>query len=116
MGPAINTVILLCSLVTSVSAAAMVFVSAFKKAGEPNRTQDKRIDALEDKTKLHDTYLTNDKLAIEDLKKARSIELRALDAILVHDISGNNEQELRDSSKEIKNYLMDHVSGKTGSD
>lgn len=98
-------------LIISLGTVLTLLYTLTKFLRKPNQKQDARLDAAEDKLKLHDQYFANDKAEIADLKKGRAIELTAINALLQHSLNGNNEDDMRKSSDEISKYLMDHVGG-----
>lgn len=76
---------------------------------KPNDVQNARLDAIEQKMRLYDSYFARDKEDINDLQQSNLVMLQSVRAILGHDISGNNDAELRNASKEIDKYLLKHV-------
>ena len=49
--------------------------------------------------------LKSDKEKIEYLEEGQGVMLRGINAIISHEINGNSIQNLKDSQKEILNYL-----------
>lgn len=118
-----------CEAIAVIWAAVVVIKQVVKDAKTPNALQDERIEAVESKTKLHEQYLSNDKLRLDameaelakkedkeeaekefaDLKEGRKVELEALQALLGHAISGNNEHELNSAKGSVDHYINNHL-------
>lgn len=78
------------------------------------KTQGKPINDIKDRLKAHDDMLEEEERKIEILesqiasaKSMNNIEMRALLAIVRHEIDGNNINGLKDVREEIQNYLID---------
>lgn len=119
----------ICEAIAVIWAAVVVMKQVVKDAKGPNARQNERIEAVESKTKLHDQYLNNDKLRLDslevelakkedkdeaekefaDLKEGRKVELEALQALLGHAISGNNENELNSAKGNVDHYINKHL-------
>ena len=78
-------------------------ISKFKK---PNAEQDDRLD---DHEKRIETLEKNDAEArqhLESLDKGTRVSQRAMLALLGHAIDGNNDTQMRDSRKELQDFLI----------
>lgn len=51
--------------------------------------------------------LNNDNKRIEDIEKADKVICRGILALLSHEINGNSTEKLKDSQKEITDYLIE---------
>lgn len=81
-------------------------INASKKAKEPTDELRRRIEVLERKTD-EDIKLKFDNIDTEigNLKESNKVILGGLLALLKHSIDGNNTDGLRESEKELTEYL-----------
>lgn len=96
----------MCTAIVSVAAAVAVIVKARQKAKEPEKKQDERIQALEDEMAKFRQFFDNDNKRLVELEKGNRVTQRALLALLSHAINGNNDTELKDAEKMLRNYLI----------
>ena len=81
-------------------------INASKKAKEPTDELRRRIEVLERKTdeEYRQKFENYDK-EISDIKESNRVTVRALLALLKHSIDGNNTDGLKESEKELTDYL-----------
>lgn len=82
-------------------------MSAIKTHREEKKRKDAPVNTLESTVKEHDERLKNDHERLTDLEKANRIQMRALMAMLHHEIDGNSVDGLKQSYDEIQQYLID---------
>lgn len=90
----------------AIAGAIALIAKAINKLKAPNKQQDERLGELEEKSKKHDRMLENDNRRLKDLEEGKRIEHRALLALLKHGIDNNNIEAMKDSTKEIQDYLI----------
>ena len=113
-------IIALCSALVTISAAIAVIAKAVSKAREPNRVQDARIGALEDKVgRIEDRLQLGNRRFEADAGRVNNLEnsmkatnkviIESLQALTSHAIDGNNIQELKDAKKSLDEYLINKM-------
>jgi len=95
-------------------ALALVLIGAYNTimgAIKTHREEQKRKDApvnnLEKQVKKHDERLDRDHERLNNLEEANRIQMRALMAMLHHEIDGNSTEGLKQSYDEIQRYLIE---------
>jgi hypothetical protein len=95
-------------------AVALVLIGAYNTimgAIKTHREEQKRKDApvnnLEEQVKKHDERLDRDHERLNNLEEANRIQMRALMAMLHHEIDGNSTEGLKQSYDEIQRYLIE---------
>lgn len=95
-------------------ALALVLIGAYNTvmgAIKTHREEQKRKDApvnnLEEQVKKHDERLERDHERLNNLEEANRIQMRALMAMLHHEIDGNSIDGLKRSYDEIQKYLIE---------
>ena len=95
-------------------AVALVLIGAYNTimtAVKTHREETKRRNApvnnLEGTVKEHDERLKRDHERLNDLEEANRIQMRALMAMLHHEIDGNEIDGLKKAYSEIQQYLID---------
>lgn len=81
-------------------------MTAIKAYREEKKRREQPVNTLEDKIEDHEQKLQKDYRRINELEEGNRIMMRALMAILSHDISGNSVDKLKASMDEIHNYLV----------
>lgn len=113
-------ILVICGAIITVSGAVSIIINLTNKAKEPNRMQDVRIKALEEKvdsiTKRlkegDERFDSNGKRmdALErSMKETNQVIIESLQALTAHAIDGNNTQELKESKKRLDDYLIKRV-------
>jgi len=82
-------------------------MSAIKTHREEKRRRDQPVSNLEQTVQRHDERLQKDHERLNDLEHANRIQMRALMAMLHHEIDGNSVDGLKKSYEEIQQYLID---------
>ena len=89
-------------------------MTAIKNHREEKKRKDAPVNALESRLDEHDEKLTNheDKLKndhkrLNDLEESNRIIMRALMAMLSHEINGNSDEKLKASFDEIQQFLIE---------
>lgn len=102
----ISNLLTLAMLVANFSVMVYTF-SKFLR--EPEKKQEDRIEALEDKVAWIDDRLKLGSNHFDSLDDGNRVAQKALIALLGHDITGNNEAELKEAKKELNAYLLRKV-------
>ena len=97
----------ICGSIITIAGMVAVVIKAWKWA---HRDTDSNTDRLDE----HDTYLASDKRRIEELERQQEemkimnkMQLRALFALLGHEIDGNHTTQLKEMRDEINTYLIE---------
>lgn len=96
----------LAALVLVLVGAYNTIMGAVKNYREEKKRKDAPVNTLEETVKKHDERLARDHERLNDLEDSNRIILRALMAMLSHEINGNSDDKLKDSFDEIQKYLI----------
>ena len=113
-------ILVICGAIITVSGAISVIINLANKAKEPNKMQDQRIAALEEKVsditdrlEKGDRHFDSDQERMDALersmKETNRVIIESLQALTAHAIDGNNSQELKDAKKRLDDYLIKKV-------
>lgn len=113
-------ILVICGAIITVSGAISVIINLANKAKEPNKMQDQRIKALEEKVdeitgrlKEGDKHFDSDNERMDALersmKETNQVIIESLQALTAHAIDGNNTQELKEAKKRLDDYLIKKV-------
>lgn len=113
-------ILVICGAIITVSGAITVLINVANKAKEPNKKQDERIKALEEKvSEINDRLERGDRHFDSDsermdalektMKETNQVIIEGLQALTAHAIDGNNTQELREAKKRLDDYLIRRV-------
>jgi cell division protein FtsL len=97
----------LAALVLVLVAAYNTIMTAVKNYREEKSRKDKPVNTLENKVNDHEERLDRDHKRLNDLEESNRIIMRALMAMLSHEINGNSDERLRASYDEIQQFLID---------
>ena len=89
------------------SGAYNTIMSAVKTHREERKRKDAPMNGLEEQVKKHDEKLQKDHERLNNLEEANRIQMRALMAMLHHEIDGNSTDGLKESYNEIQRYLIE---------
>ena len=105
--------IAIASAIVVLSTACGVIVNIINKAKEPEKKQDERIKALEDRADKFDDiiekfqgYFDNDDKRLKAIDEGNKITQTALLALLKHALNGNDTKALKDAEKDLEAYLI----------
>jgi len=82
-------------------------MTAIKTAREEKRRRESPVTTLEDTVKDHTSKLKNDHERLNELEDSNRIIMRALMALLSHEIGGNSDDKLKASLEEIQKHLIE---------
>ena len=105
--------IAIATAIITLSTACGVIVNLVSKVKEPEKKQDERIKALEDRADKFDGiiekfqgYFNNDDKRLRAIDEGNKITQTALLALLKHALNGNDTKALKDAEKDLENYLI----------
>lgn len=115
-----SVVLAVCGAIITISGAIAVIVNFVRKAREPNKRQDERIEALElsiehinDRLERSDRHFISDAERMSNLEKevktTNKVIIESLQALTSHAIDGNNVEQLKNSKKALDDYLIDKI-------
>jgi hypothetical protein len=82
-------------------------MGAIKTAREEKKRKDQPVVSLEEKVDGHEEKLAKDHQRLNALEDSNRIIMRALMAIMSHEINGNDTVKLQSSFEEIQKYLIE---------
>ena len=82
-------------------------MTAIKAYREEKRRKNQPVDTLEERVEEHEVKLKRDYERLNELEDGSRIMMRALMAMLSHEISGNSVDKLKKSMDEIQSYLIE---------
>ena len=94
-------------VVLALLGAYTTIMNAVKTYREEKQRKDAPVNTMEQQVRNHDEQLQREHERIEDLEESNRIIMRALMALLSHEINGNSDDRLRASFDEIQAYLID---------
>ncbi len=97
----------LAALVLVLVGAYNTVMNAVKTYREEKKRKDQPVNSLESKVNEHEEKLKKDHERLNELEEANRIQMRALMAMLHHEIDGNSVEGLKKSYDEIQQYLID---------
>ena len=97
----------LAALVLVLVGAYNTVMNAVKTYREEKKRKDQPVNSLESKVNAHEEKLKKNHERLNELEEANRIQMRALMAMLHHEIDGNSVDGLKKSYDEIQQYLID---------
>jgi heme/copper-type cytochrome/quinol oxidase subunit 1 len=82
-------------------------MSAIKTAREEKRLKEQPVNTLEHTVDDHTKKLQNDHERITQLEESNRIIMRALMAVMSHEVNGNSTEKLQTSMDEIQKFLIE---------
>ena len=81
-------------------------MNAIKTAREEKRLKEQPVNTLENTVEDHSKKLANDHERITQLEESNRIIMRALMAVMSHEVNGNSTEKLQNSMNEIQDFLI----------
>lgn len=97
----------LAAIVLILVGAYNTIMSAIKTYREEKRRKDAPVSDLETQVKKHEERLGRDHVRLNELEESNRIIMRALMAMLSHEIHGNSDEQLKASFDEIQKFLIE---------
>ena len=82
-------------------------MTAIKNYREEKKRKDAPVNTLEETVRQHEERLKKDHERLNNLEEANRIQMRALMAMLHHEIDGNSTEGLKQSYDELQRYLIE---------
>lgn len=92
-------------LCVSIGTLITLIVTLVKVLRKPEVTQNERLANLDQRVSNIEARLERGSQHFQEIDEANEVTQKALLAILGHDISGNNENELREAQSELNEFL-----------
>ena len=96
----------ICAGIATVCIAASWLLKIIKAFRAPEESQNNRSKKVEEELEKHAGFLDNDKQRLDAIEEGQRVTQRALLALLSHGIDGNDIDAMKDSKKELQNYLI----------
>lgn len=97
----------LAAVVLILVGAYNTIMTAVKNWREEKKRRTGPVSELETKVNDHEERLTESRERLDELEKSDRIILRALMALLSHNINGNSDEKMRASLEEIQQFLIE---------
>lgn len=99
--------------IITISTAIGIIINLISKIREPEKKQDDRIKACENRIDKIDVilekfqgYFSNDDRRFKEIEEGNKITQTALLALLKHSINGNDTKALKEAEKSLEEYLI----------
>ena len=92
--------------IITISTAIGLLINFISKLREPEKKQDERIKACEERLDKIDGMLVEDDKRLMAIDEGNKITQTALLALLKHAINGNDTKALKDAEKDLEKYLV----------
>ena len=97
----------LAALVLVLVGAYNTVMNAVKTYRDERKRKNAPVNSLEETVRQHEERLKKDHERLNDLEEANRIQMRALMAMLHHEIDGNSVDGLKKAYDEIQQYLIE---------
>ena len=97
----------LAALVLVLVGAYNTIMNAIKTYRDERKRKNAPVNTLEETMRQHEERLKKDHERLNNLEEANRIQMRALMAMLHHEIDGNSTDGLKKSYEEIQKYLIE---------
>lgn len=102
----VNNIMTWISLIISCATLITLLASVAKILAKPNKTQDARLDELEQWRKVVDDRLDTGNTHFDEIDKGNRVTQEAILALMSHAINGNDIQKLKDAKDKLETYLI----------
>lgn len=96
-----------CGGVGILGAAAVYIAKAVGWIRRPEKKQDETLEDHEKRIKKLEEKTDNDYDDIQDLQKEVKMLLKAIVAIMKHELDGNHQKDLQEAQSDIEKYLLE---------
>lgn len=103
---AVTLILACCGGISCIGAAAVYIGKAVGWIRQPEHRQDEILKNHETRITTLEAKTDKDYVSITELQKEMSMILRAVVAIMKHEINGNDTEALKQTQKEIEDYLI----------
>lgn len=102
----VTIILAICGGISVIGAAAVYIGKAVGWIRKPEHRQDEILKDHEQRITVLETKTDKDYVSITELQKEMSMILRAVVAIMKHEINGNDTADLKQAQREIEEYLI----------
>ena len=106
MPPEVTALVTVLQLIISGATVITLIYALVKFMGTPNRSQNARLDALEEWKKNVDARLSTGDDHFHEIDEGNRITQTAILALMKHAINGNDVDSLKDAEKKLEEYLV----------
>jgi hypothetical protein len=96
----------LCAAFSAVALAGSWVIKIFQGIRQPEENQNKRLSDVEAELEKHRGFLARDKDRLDAIEEGNRVSMRAQLALLSHSLDGNDVEALKESKKELQEYLI----------
>ena len=96
----------ICGGISVIAGTIALLLRAIHKFREPEESQNQRLSDVEAELEKHMGYLDNDHKRLDAIEEGHRVTQRALLALLSHSLDGNDVEALKESKKELQEYLI----------
>lgn len=96
----------LCVGFSAIAVAASHLLKAIHHFRAPEENQNKRLSDVEAELERHRGFLARDKDRLDAIEEGNRVSMRAQLALLSHSLDGNDVEALKESKKELQEYLI----------
>lgn len=107
MPPEVTSAVTVLQLIISGATVITLIYALIKFMGTPNRSQNARLDALEQWKKTVDQRLSTGDDHFKEIDNGNRITQKAILALMKHAINGNDIDSLKQAEKKLEEYLVD---------
>lgn len=107
MPPEVTSAVTVLQLIISGATVITLIYALIKFMGTPNRSQNARLDALEQWKKTVDQRLSTGDDHFQEIDNGNRITQKAILALMKHAINGNDIDSLKQAEKKLEEYLVD---------
>lgn len=106
MPPIVSAVATILQLIISGGTVVTLIYALFKFAGTPNKSQNKRLDDLEEWKKEVERRLNTGDDHFQEIDNGNRITQKAILALMKHAINGNDVNSLKEAEEDLEDYLL----------
>lgn len=103
---AVAIILLLIGIYNVIMSAVKTWREEQKRKKAPIEKLENGTISMKDEIKTHSQMIQEDRERLSSLEEQQRIMLRAMMAMLSHELNGNDVQKLRDSVSEINDFLI----------
>lgn len=105
----ISAFLAICAAVISISAAINAAAQWVNKLNKPEKRQNERIAACEEKLEKHSEFMQSSEERLGNIETALKINQKSMLALLKHAINGNDIDQLKRAERDLEEYLVEKI-------
>lgn len=102
-----NDVLLVAAVLFLIIELYTKIMNAIKAHRDEKNRREQPVNSLEHTVQEHEEKLKKDHTRLSDLEESNRILMRAMMALMSHELNGNSDDKLRASYEEIQQYLIE---------